>query len=351
MWQQTLRIVDANLNRTSEGLRFLEEIARLVLNDARITEQLKNMRHRLLGGTDAFQQKLMQARDAVGDVGVDIEVSGEKKERDLSQLLVANARRAQESLRTLEELAKLHDMLPFLDSEQYKKARFELYNIEQELLSRLTARDKIGLICGLYVIIDTQMLGNRTHLEVADGVVRGGARVIQLRDKESSKKQLLPLAKQLGVFCRQHDVLFIMNDHLDLALETDADGLHLGQDDLPVAVARRFLPPGKILGCSVTSVEKAVAAQNDGADYLGAGSIYPTSTKEVTVVIGLEKLRLISEATSLPVVAIGGINKDNAAEVIAAGADSVAVISAILTAGSPEEATRQIVERLTGKSE
>ena len=320
MLRQTLRIVDANLNRAGEGLRFLEEIARLVLNDARITGQLKNMRHRLLIGNDALQQKLLEVRDSAGDVGVDIDVSGEEKERDLPQALVANARRAQEALRTLEELAKVRDMLPVLDSEQYKKVRFDLYGIERDLLSRLLAQDKIGLIYGLYTIIDTQILGNRTHLEVADQIIRGGARVIQLRDKESPKKQLLPVARQLRELCRQHGVLLIINDHLDLALETDADGLHVGQDDLPVAVARRLLPPGKILGCSVTSVEKAVAAQNDGADYLGAGSIYPTSTKEGTVVIGLEELRLIKQATSLPVVAIGGINMDNAVEVITAGA-------------------------------
>jgi len=141
-------------------------------------------------------------------------------------------------------------------------------------------------------------------------------------------------------------VLFIVNDYLDLALAANADGLHLGQNDLPVKVARRLLPIDKILGFSTTTVDKAIAAESDGADYIAVGSIYPTPSKETAVIVGLDRLRQVRQAVSLPLVAIGGITKNNAAEGMAAGANSVAVISAVLEAESPEEAARQIVDRL-----
>ncbi len=346
MSEKTLRIIDANLNRLGEGLRLLEEIARLLLNDAALTQQLKTMRHELIIGDSSFQQQLLQSRDSKGDVGIDIEVPGEEKERELPMVLVANARRVQESLRTLEELAKVPGTAARLDSEKFKQARFNLYTIEQKLLSKLLRQDKLKHISGLYVIIDTQALKGRHHVELASQAIHGGARTIQLRDKVQSKEKLLSVAQQLRTLCTEHDVLFIVNDYLDIALATDADGLHLGQDDLPVKVARKLLPLGKILGCSTTTVEQAITAQSEGADYIAVGSIYPTSSKETARVVGLERLRQIRQAISLPLVAIGGITKDNAADVIAAGADSVAVISAIVGAASPEEATRQIVDIL-----
>jgi len=140
-------------------------------------------------------------------------------------------------------------------------------------------------------------------------------------------------------------VLFIMNDYLDLALAAGADGLHLGQRDLPIKVARKLLPIDKILGCSTTTVDQAIAAESDGADYIAVGSIYPTSFKEAAKVVGLERLRQIRQAVSLPLIAIGGITEDNVAEVLAAGADSVAVLGAILQAEDIEEAARQITAR------
>ena len=347
---RTLRIIDANLNRVGEGLRLLEEIARLLFDDAALTQQLKTMRHELIIGDSSFQQQLLQSRDSESDVGIDMEVPGEEKEKELPMVLVANARRVQESLRTLEELAKVPGITPKLESDKFKQARFNLYTIEQKLLSTLLRQDKLEHISGLYVIIDTQMLKGRTHLEVASQAIRGGAKTIQLRDKVQSKEKLLPVAEQLRTLCTEHNVLFIVNDYLDVALATDADGLHLGQDDLPVKVARSLLPLGKIIGCSTTAVEQAVRAQSEGADYIAVGAIYPTSSKTLATtpakVVGLETLRQVRQAVTLPLVAIGGINKDNASEVIAAGADAVAVISAVLGAESPEEATRQIVDSL-----
>ena len=340
-----LRIIDASLNRIGEGLRLLEDIARLLLNDATLTQQLKTMRHELVTSDWTFNQKLLQSRDSEGDVGIDIETPEQAKPKELPIVVVANARRVQEALRTLEELAKVPDAAAKLDSEKFKKARFDLYTIERTLVSKLLRKDKVGGIHGLYVIIDTQALKGRSHIEVAGQAIRGGAKTVQLRDKLQSKKELLPIAQELKDLCAEHNVLFIMNDYLDLALASDADGLHLGQNDLPIKTARKLLPMDKILGCSTTTVDQAITAESEGADYIAAGSIYPTSSKETAKLIGLEGLSQIRKAISLPLVAIGGITEDNTAEVLAAGADSVAVISAILQAESPEEAARQIAAR------
>ncbi|MEE8419437.1 MAG: thiamine phosphate synthase, partial [Dehalococcoidales bacterium] len=214
----------------------------------------------------------------------------------------------------------------------------------------LTRREKLKLISGLYVIIDTQLLKGRPHLEVAGQAISGGARTIQLRDKVLNKKELITVARQIKALCAEREALFIMNDYLDIALDSDADGLHLGQDDLPVRTARGLLPPGKIIGCSTTSPELAIAARADGADYIAIGAIYPTSSKISTTtpakVVGLETLRQVRQAIEGPIVAIGGITGDNISEVMAAGADSAAVISAVVGAESPEAAARKIVENM-----
>ncbi|GAH02680.1 unnamed protein product, partial [marine sediment metagenome] len=290
----------------------LEDLARLLLNDATLTQQLKTMRHEMLRGDWSFQQQLLQARNSEGDVGISIEAPGEEKQRELPIMVVANARRVQESLRVLEEMAKIPEVK--LNSEKFKQARFNLYTIEQALLFKLLRQDKIKRLPGLYVIIDTKaLIKGRSHIDVASQAIQGGAKTIQLRDKLQSKRELLLIAQQLRNLCAGHDVLFIVNDYLDLALATDADGLHLGQNDLPTAVARKLLPIDKILGCSTTTVNQAINAESEGADYIAVGSIYPTTSKETVEVVGLDRLRQIRQAVTLPLVAIGGIAKDNVA--------------------------------------
>ena len=341
---QALRIIDANLNRIGESLRLLEDLARLLLNDAALAKQLKTMRHTLAIKELPTKKQLLQARNAEGDVGINIEVRQQAKERDLPATIIANARRAQESLRVIEELSKVPGI--DLEPDKFKRARFSLYDIERALVSKLLRRDKIERICGLYAIIDTQSLKSRSHDEVATQVLDGGAKIIQLRDKAMPQKELLPIARRLKSLCAKNSALFIVNDYLDIALAADADGLHLGQDDLPVKAARQLLPIDKIIGCSVTDIPQAVAAEADSADYIAVSAIYPTKSRELTAVVGLEMIKAIKKEISLPLVAIGGITQDNAEEVLAAGADSFAVISAIMQARSPKEATRQIIDKL-----
>ncbi len=340
--RQILRIIDASFNRVSEGMRVLEEVSRMVLNDEALTQELKTVRHKLVVTDAATNERLLEARDAENDVGADMGVPGEGQEKELRNVIVANARRTQESLRTLEELAKIPGALANLDTNKFRQARFSLYTIERQLISRLLRRDKAKLLSGLYVIIDTQVLMGRDPVEIARQVIRGGAKVIQLRDKTLGKNKLIGIARQLKSLCAGQNVLFIMNDYLDLALAVGADGLHIGQKDLPFDVARKLMPIDMLLGCSVTTAAQALAAQSQGADYIAVGSIYPTSSKESVEVVGPERLNEVKQAVPLPLVGIGGINLNNAPEVIRAGADSICVISAVLGAESPEEAARQM---------
>jgi len=342
-----LRIIDANLNRMGEGLRVLEELARLSLNDAGLTQQLKNMRHELLKVNPALQQQLLQARDSGGDVGADMEVPGEEKERDTAMTITANARRVQESLRVMEEIARAPGLN--LDTDKYRQTRFSLYDLEKALLSRMLRQDKIKHLAGLYVIIDTAALKGRNHIEAVTQAISGGAKVIQLRDKVHSKKELLSIAGEMRKLCAAQNALFIINDYLDIVLAVDADGLHVGPDDLPIETARRLLPIDKILGGSARTVENANAASVQGADYIGVGAMYPTTSKDESEVVGPERLREIRKAVDIPIVAIGGINKDNIREVLAAGADSVAVIDAVFGAEDIEAATRQLVNIIEGE--
>src|SRR5208283_1330297 len=225
---QTFRIIDASLNRAAEGLRFLEDTARFLLNDAPLTEQLKAIRHELITGDWPFHQQLIQSRDSQGDVGVNIEVEGGNDKKSLVSAVVANSRRVQEALRTLEEVAKIEGGILPVSSKKLQASRFAMYTIEKNLLSRLLRQDKTEKIKGLYAIIDTQSLKGRSHLEVAGAVIRGGAKLIQLRDKTTNKKDLLPIAQALADLCKATGALFIMNDNLDVALAVGADGLHIG---------------------------------------------------------------------------------------------------------------------------
>ena len=340
---QTLRIIDASLNRAAEGLRFLEDTARFLLNDSALTEQLKTLRHIIITSDWPFQKQLLQSRNSQGDVGANLEVEGSRDRKSLSSAIVANSRRVQEALRTLEEVAKIEGAVIPVNYEKLQQARFEIYTIEKQLLSRLLRQDKAKLISGLYAVIDSGALKGRSHLEITRQVINGGARIIQLRDKTTIKKDLLPIAQDLKNLCAEKGALLIVNDNLDIALAVGADGLHIGQEDLPVGVARDLAPMDMLIGCSVLNVEQAQRAVANGADYLGVGAIFPTPSKDA-VVVGLEPLRQIKKAVSVPVVAIGGITINNMAKVKKAGADSIAVIGAILGADSPEKATRELIK-------
>jgi thiamine-phosphate pyrophosphorylase len=354
--RQPLRMIDANLNRSSEGLRVLEDVARFLLNDAGLSQRLKALRHGLARETKSLGIGLLSQRDSEHDVGRPDSSSLSSKEKEpniettspqgLSDLVTANAKRVEESLRVMEELAKLPAMSPMLNSARFAQTRFALYTLERDLVSKISRRDKIERMLGLYVILDTQFLAGRDELDIARQIIHGGAQVIQLRDKQSKKGELLVIAQKLKELCSKLNVLFIINDYLDLAMAVDADGIHIGQEDLPLPVIRRELPIDKIVGCSVSTLSQATKAQDEGADYIAVGSIFATTTKKGATVVGVDILKELKRKVSTPLVAIGGINRDNMAEVVAAGADAIAVISAVLGEEDVKGAVQGLVTKM-----
>ena len=201
----------------------------------------------------------------------------------------------------------------------------------------------------LYVITDGRSGLGRSHLRIAEAAIRGGADVVQLRDKDASGGRLYEVALRLRKLTRGAGVPFIVNDRLDVALAADADGVHVGRHDLPASAARKILGPGRILGVSAETVEEAVAAEKDGADYLGVGPVFEArGTKaDAGEPLGLELIANIRRHCRIPIVAIGGINAENARKVREAGADAAAVISAIAGAEDMEEAARGLRLHLT----
>jgi len=195
----------------------------------------------------------------------------------------------------------------------------------------------------LCVITDQQS----NPVELARMALEGGARMVQLRRKSASGRDLFEWAVRIQALCREYEALFIVNDRLDIALAAHADGVHLGQQDMPVASARALLGPETLIGVSVSTPSEAAKAAEAGADYLGVGHIFPTSSKEKPMPpIGTGAIRPIIEASGLPVIAIGGIELQNVAEVIKAGASGVAVISAVSGSADPVAATRELVKRI-----
>jgi len=344
-------MIDANLNRSSEGLRVLEDVARFLLNDTELSQRLRTLRHTLARETQSLSVGLLSGRDSEHDVGrlhsKDKEpITKASSPQGLLDLVTANAKRVEESLRVVEELAKLPEISSMLNSASFEQTRFALYALERDLISKILRRDKIEKIAGLYVILDRQFLAGRDELEVTSQIIEGGARVIQLRDKQSKKGELLLLAQKLRELCSQAGILFIVNDYLDLALAADADGLHIGQEDLPLPAVRRELPIDAIVGCSVTTVSQATRAQNEGADYIAVGSMFPTTTKKEAIVVGVDMLKELKRTISIPVVAIGGINQNNVGEVVTAGADAVAVISAVMGEKDVRSAVKKLVAKM-----
>jgi thiamine-phosphate pyrophosphorylase len=347
-------MIDANLNRSSEGLRVLEDVARFLLNDAELSQRLRTLRHDLAQETKSVSLELLSRRDSEHDIGHPHSIPPGERElnmkttslQGLLDLVTANAKRVEESLRVVEELAKLPELNSMLNSASFEQTRFALYTLERDLISRISRRDKTARISGLYVILDRQFLAGRDELDIAGQIIEGGARVIQLRDKQSKRGELLLVAQKLKELCSQAGVLFIINDYLDLAMAVDADGLHIGQEDLPLPVVRRELPIDKIVGCSVTTTSQATKAQKEGADYIAVGSIFPTTTKREVTVVGVDILKELKRIVSTPLVAIGGINQNNVGEVVAAGADAVAVISAVLDEKDVKGAVRKLVAKM-----
>ena len=199
----------------------------------------------------------------------------------------------------------------------------------------------------LHVITDTTIQSRFTHAQLAEMAIEGGADTIQFRQKDGSTRELVESAQAVQAVCTEHGISLIVNDRADIALAVGAAGAHFGQDDLPIAIGRRVLPSGMIIGASARTEEKIFEAISAGADYIGFGPIYQTSSKpDAELPKGLEALRRMSDIAQCPVIAIGGIAAETAYEVICAGAHGIAVISAVCAAADPTAATRHLCDEI-----
>ena len=198
----------------------------------------------------------------------------------------------------------------------------------------------------LYVVTDRGFLKGETLYEQVEKALKGGATFVQLREKDRDAESILAEARQLKVLCAKYHVHFIINDSVKIAMEADADGIHLGQEDMGVLEARKILGEDKIIGVTAKTIEQAVRAQEQGADYLGVGAVFASPTKTNAIRISKEQLREICKQVSIPVVAIGGITADNMMELKGSGIDGVAVVSAIFASDDIEKAARDLKEKV-----
>jgi thiamine-phosphate pyrophosphorylase len=331
-----LRIIDANLNRALEALRVLEEAARLVLDSESLSKQAKQLRHRLSGALGSFAPLLHSARRIEKDVGTDISTDSERNRGSTTEVIRANASRLKESLRVLEEYSKT---LNAGTAESLQNVRYKSYTLEKKLLLAFSPRAHLTDVLLIAIVSETDPLGAE---ETARLAISGGADAIQLREKGVADRNLLETAFNLRRITEKGSVFFLVNDSVDVAAACGADGVHVGKDDLPVDETRRLLGPGKIIGASAHSTEEGIAAQEQGADYLGIGSLFSTSTKDNAVLRGPECFLEVRDAVSVPCFAIGGITIENVNQAVKAGVERVAVASGISRAISPKEAARGI---------
>ena len=335
---EAARVLDANANRAREALRVVEDYCRLVLEDVYLSKECKTLRHELSqvliepGGSF-----LITARDTQGDIGTSISTSSERQRSSLRAVVVANCKRLQESLRTLEEYGKLYQ--PEL-GKQMESLRYRAYTLEKALLALATARQRLG-DTRLYLLLTGATTTAALDWTIQEAVA-GGVQVVQLREKNKSDADLIARARELRAVTRRLGVLFIINDRPDIARLVQADGVHLGQDDLPVADARRIVGPDALIGVSTHSPAQVEKALRDGASYIGVGPTFPGPTKTFDHYPGLEFIRWVAANTSLPAFAIGGITAANVAQVAQAGLRRVAVSHAIAQDDDPRRAALEL---------
>ena len=211
-------------------------------------------------------------------------------------------------------------------------------------------KNKIDVNYSLYLVTDRGILNGRNLEEAVEEAILGGVTLVQLREKAASTLEFYNTALKVKAVTDKYNIPLIINDRLDIALAVDAAGLHVGQDDMPAHIARKILGPDRILGVSTANLKEALKAQKDGADYIGVGAMFPTSSKSDTRDVTLNELRRIKESIKIPVVAIGGINQSNVKQIIEAGADGAAVISAILGRNDIKQAALELKKKLNGDS-
>lgn len=339
-----LRIIDAALNRAGEGLRVAEDYARFVLDDPFLTRQAKELRHGLAEAAEAIPPgDRHAARDTRADVGATITTEAESHRGDAAEVCAAALKRAQQALRSLEEYGKLVDAA---FAGRCEAIRYRLYTLEKALDVGTLSRERLAEV-RLCVLVDARDSAEDFELLVRK-LVEAGVGMVQLREKHLDDRELLTRARQLRKLTRGTRTLAIINDRADIAAAVNADGVHVGQDDLSVKDARAIVGPRMLVGVSTHSIEQARAAVLDGANYLGAGPTFPSETKAFDEFAGVEYLREVAAEIRLPTFAIGGITAANLSDVLATGISRVAVSASVVESRDPALAAREIMGILNG---
>ena len=339
---ETFRILDAAANRTREGLRVIEDFVRFVLNDAHLSQVLKQYRHDLTSIVGQLPaSKLLAARDTLHDVGTQSETSAEYHRASVNEVVCAAFKRVQEASRTLEEYSNVVDASL---SYRFEQLRYQLYTIEKSVLRTESAGRQLQEL-RLYLVISSGQCEQGFETVVKESL-EAGVRIIQLREKSLSDREQVHQARQLRKWTSEADCLLIINDRPDIAVLSEADGVHVGQDELTVQDARSIVGPDRLVGVSTHSIEQARQAVLDGADYLGVGPTFPGTTKSFTEFPGLKLVSDVASEIRLPWFAIGGIDSRNIHDVMTAGAERIAVSGAICRSATPGDVTRSLVKAL-----
>lgn len=362
MGGDVVRMLDANFNRAREALRVMEDAARFVAGDGGVCAACKRGRDELrlaIGELGLDATRLAAARDTPGDVGTGLTGAGEGDRGDgVFGVVVAAGKRLSEALRVIEEAGKL---LPggTPGVARIKGLRYQGYEIERRLTMALAGGLGGGARArqwGLCVLITEALCQHHPWERVAEEAMRGGADCVQLREKTLEGKALLERALRLLEIARERrggkgGVSVIVNDRVDVALAAGADGVHVGQGDLPVAAVRRLAGRRLLVGVSTANIGEARRAAEEGADYCGCGPVFVTTTKHKPVLSGMGYLReyLADERVSkVPHLAISGITPENMGALVAAGVKGVAVSSAVCEAAEPGRVCERIVAALRG---
>ena len=328
------RILDANLDRAREGLRIIEEWCRFGMNSSTLVNECKQMRQELASWHSI---ELRAARDTPGDPGTELSHPQEEQRSSIEHLLQVNFSRVEEALRVLEEYSKLYD--PDMGAAT-KQMRYRVYTLESSLLAY--KRHQALLRSRLYLVTSA----SQELFSIVEAALQGGLTLVQYREKTADDNVKLAHANKLRQLCHQYGALFIMNDRVDLALAVDADGIHVGQQDMPIAIARQILGPQRLIGRSTTNPEEMQRAIAEGADYIGVGPVYETPTKVGKAAAGLEYVRYAAANSPIPWFAIGGIEVDNLNDVLGAGAERVAVVRAIMQSDQPMLMAQYFISQL-----
>ncbi len=338
-----IRVIDAAANRAREAIRVVEDFVRFTLDDAHLSGLLKGLRHRLAEALSVLDtRELVSARDTAADVGTAITTESESRRRSSRDVLCANFKRLQEATRTLEEFTKILD--PSLAG-RLEQLRYEAYTLEKAALT--TAFPRFNLESRrLYLLVSAEASPRSLEQLILEST-SAGVDIVQLREKGKSDRELLQVACRVREWTRSTGALFIMNDRPDLALLSEADGVHVGQDELGVREARRVLGPDRLVGVSTHTIEQARQAVLDGADYVGVGPVFASQTKSFEALAGLDFVRQVADEITLPWFAIGGIDLANVRQAVEAGAGRVAVSSAVCRAEKPGEAARTLASFLS----